>query len=132
MVRSPEAVPQEIQDNSAAHIANEIQRDAFVSLGHTALFAASIAFIGDVAKPGEAEFLWILYLAWASSVLGLLSLTASFELAKRQNDKQRDLVHLLALEVSPFADYANRLALWTFPISLICLAFFAGINVAKA
>lgn len=48
----------ELQEINASNIANEAQRDAFVALGHTALLAASIAFIGGVvalkSAPGSA------------------------------------------------------------------------------
>lgn len=130
--RSEQDCRQEIQDTSSAHIENEAQRDAFVSLGHTALFASSIAFIGDVARPGEAIFLNVLYASWTSSVVGLLALTASFEFAKRSTDLQRESIFLPDFKPSALADVSNRIALWTFPVSLLCLALFAAINIGKS
>lgn len=128
--RSPEDCRSELEAIDAAQIANEVQRDAFVALGHTALFAASIAYIGDVRPAGEAETLWSLYIAWASSVVGLLALTFSFDVARRAaNARRRSIYEQIVDDSAALVNFCNAVALWTFPISLIFLAAFATINV---
>lgn len=128
--RSPEECRDEVQAIDAAHIANEAQRDAFVALGHTALFAASIAFIADVRPAGEAEAIWALYVAWGSSVTGLLALTMSFDIARRAANSRRQLIYEQNVNDSGrLVNLCNAAALWTFPVSLIFLAIFAAINV---
>lgn len=128
--RPPEECRSELQAIDAAQIANEAQRDAFVALGHTALFAASIAFIADVRPAGEAEALWSLYVAWTSSVVGLLALTVSFDVARRAANSRRQSIYEQVVDDSAgLVNFCNAVALWTFPISLILLAVFAAINV---
>lgn len=129
-IRSPEDCWSELEAIDAAQIANEAQRDAFVALGHTALFAASIAFIGDVRPAGEAETLWSLYIAWASSIVGLIALMFSFDVARRAaNSRRRSIYYQIVDDSAALVNLCNAVARWTFPISLIFLAAFAAINV---
>lgn len=119
----------ELQDINASYMANEAQRDAFVALGHTALFASSIAFIGGVDALKSAKGLVFLCGAWGMSVLGLFALTLSFELAKRCADKRRKAIHDAEEPDSASAALANSIALWTFPVSMTLLTAFAVVNI---
>lgn len=119
----------ELQDINASHLANEAQRDALVALGHTALFAASIAFIGGVEALKSAHGLGFLCGAWGSSVIGLFALTLSFELAKRCANDRRKAIHDQNAPHGSMAELSNSVALWTFPLSMTLLTIFAVVNI---
>ncbi len=128
--RSEEDKRQEVSAIIAAQIANGGQRDAFVALGHTVLFTASIAFMGDIRPASEIEWTWLLFLAWASSVIGLFALTWSFREAHiAGNDRLAKIHDDHIADGLDMVDITNGVALWTFPISMLATASFAGINL---
>lgn len=127
--RSENDLRNELDRIKDAHLANEAQRDGFIAVGHTALFAASIGFMGGLDKIQHSEQVWVLCGAWISSVIGMLSLTFSFWLAERYNNARRSGIH----EADPPSDaainFVNALALWTFPASMVLLTIYAGVNI---
>ena len=128
--RSDEDKRQEVAGIIAAQIANAGQRDAFVALGHTVLFTASIAFMGDIRPAGEVEWTWLLFLSWASSVIGLIALTWSFREAHVAADERIAKIHDDDADDGLDAvDFANAVALWTFPLSMLLTAVFVGTNL---
>ena len=129
--KSSQLYKQDVQDTSSAHIANEAQRDTFISLGHTALFASSIAFIGNVVGGQGPTAIGWLYAGWTSSFLGLLALTLSFESASRYNDAHRGSAGKAEEASRNWVDNINKLALFTFPLSLACFAIFAALNISS-
>ncbi|MGC4252342.1 MAG: hypothetical protein QM605_13010 [Sphingobium sp.] len=87
--RSLDDFNHERQALDAAHAQNEAGRDAFIALAHTALFAASVSFVGDVAPITEAIWQPALILGWSADVVGLLALTFSFGAARKAIDARR-------------------------------------------
>ena len=112
-----------------AHIQNEQARDAFIGLGHTALLAASISFVSDVIPLAGAILKPVLLISWMSGVIGLLALTMSFGEATRAIDKRRQAINEETAPQADKADRLNRIAVWTFPVSLITLFLFLAANV---
>ena len=128
--RSEEDKRQEVAAIIAAQIANGGQRDAFVALGHTVLFTASIAFMGDIRPAGKVEWTSLLFLSWASSVVGLIALTWSFREAHVAADERIANIHNDDADDSLDAvDFANAVSLWSFPLSMSLTAAFAAINL---
>ena len=114
----------------AAQITNASQRDSFTALGHTVLFSASIAFLADIRKPSEIEQIWLLYSGWGSTLVGLFALTWSFQEAHRAADRRISSLHDdNASDATRLLDALNAIALWSFPISMLCVAAFAAINL---
>lgn len=129
-MRTDEQKREEVAGITAALSANASQRDAFIALGHTVLFTASIAFIGDVRPAGEIEFVWVLLVGWTLNAVGLLALTWSFQAAHKDGVKRIALIHDDAADDrSKSLDAANCIALWTFPSAMIAIAAFAGLNL---
>jgi len=116
----------------AAHAQNEAGRDAFVALAHTALFAASIAFVGEVTHVTDAVCITALICGWAASVIGLLALTFSFWAARRAIDARREALNDDVPPEAWLADMLNAVALWSFPLALLCLFTFVTANVIHA
>lgn len=116
----------------AAHTQNEAGRDAFVALAHTALFAASVSFVGDVAPLADAILIPVLIAGWAASVIGLLALTISFGAARRAIDARREALNEEDPPKSRIPELLNAISLWSFPVSLLCLFSFVTANVVYA
>ncbi|NJR79340.1 hypothetical protein [Sphingomonas corticis] len=117
----------------AAHQQNETQRDSFIALAHTALFAASISFVGSVAPLRTAIWRPVLVTGWTFSVVGLLALTFSFGAARREIDRRRAALN----DETPPAPsrvlgLLHTVATWSFPLSLLCLFSFVTSNVVSA
>lgn len=132
MARSADDFNHERQALDAAHAQNEAGRDAFVALAHTALFASSVAFVGDVAPLTGAVWKPALILGWLASVVGLLALTVSFGAARKAIDARREALNDEDPPSSHLADALNATALWSFPAALLCLFAFVTANVVKA
>ncbi|MEH3036205.1 MAG: hypothetical protein PGN23_06895 [Sphingomonas adhaesiva] len=77
-LRSPDAAKHELQALDQAHAQNEAARDSFVALAHTALFAASVSFVGSAVPLSKAIWTSALIAGWTLDVAGLLALTISF------------------------------------------------------
>ena len=112
-----------------AHIQNETGRDAFLALAHTALFAASVAFVGNLAHAGDARLIYLLVGAWLASVVGLLALTTSFHDAGRHINRRREQLYLEVAEEPGRTAILNAIALWSFPFALVLTFVFATANV---
>jgi hypothetical protein len=132
MSRSADDFNHERQMLDEAHAQNEVARDSFVALAHTALFAASIAFVGEVTHLGEAIWIPSLLSGWAASVIGLLALTFSFVAARRAIDARREALNDDTPPKSWIPEALNNIALWSFPLSLLCLFSFVTANVVHA
>lgn len=128
-MRSIEDFNHERQALDAAHAQNEAGRDAFVALAHTALFAASVSFVGDVAPLTKAVWKPMLVAGWFADVVGLLALTFSFGAARRIIDARRAALNAIEAPASRFAEALNGVALWSFPVALLCLFSFVTANV---
>jgi hypothetical protein len=122
---------EELKTLDQAHLQNETNRDAFLALAHTALFAASIAFFGDLPASATPEYIYLLIGGWGASVLGLLSLTISFSAATREIDHRRQNVYRELTPRISWAALLNGVGLWTFPIALVSTFVFAGANVLQ-
>lgn len=130
MTRTDEQKQAEVDRINANQSANDGQRDAFVALGHTVLFTASISFMGEVRPAAEIEFVYILFGAWFVSAVGLLALTWSFQAAHNDNNRRVDTVHDdNADDRNVGLELANEIALWTFPAAMIATAIFAALNL---
>lgn len=62
-------------------------------------------------------------------MIGLFALTLSFELAKRCANERRKAIHGQDSTNGSMAEWANSVALWTFPVSMTLLTIFAVINI---
>ena len=127
--RDPEEIAHERAALDAAHSQNEAGRDAFVALAHTALFAASIAFVGDVRPINEAIWKPVLIAGWGASVTGLLALAISFGAARKAIDAQRAALYEAAVPPNRWASRLNTISLWSFPVAILCLFAFVTANV---
>lgn len=132
MSRSIDDFTYERQLLDSAHNQNEAGRDAFIAIAHTALFAASVSFVGDVAPLNDAIWLPALLSGWAGSVVGLLALTFSFGAARRAIDARRAALNDDNPPNSSFSEMLNAVALWSFPVTLLCLFSFVTANVVHA
>ena len=132
MSRSIDDFNHERQALDVAHAQNEAGRDAFVALAHTALFAASVSFVGDVAPVTQAVWLPALIGGWAADVVGLLALTFSFGAARRAIDLRRQALNEEEAPTDTRAERLNGIALWSFPVALLCLFLFATANMVQA
>ncbi len=130
MSRTDEQKREEVAEINAALSANASQRDAFIALGHTVLFTASISFMGDVRPAQEIEFVWVLLFAWALNAVGLIALTWSFQAAHSDNNRRIDRIHDdAAVDGNKCLGITNGVALWTFPAAMIATAVFAALNL---
>lgn len=127
--RSKDDFDHERQALDAAHAQNEAGRDSFIALAHTALFAASVSFVGEVAPIGMAIFKPVLLLGWAADVVGLLALTFSFGAARRAIDARRVALNDPNPPTNIWAERLNGISLWSFPVALLCLFSFVTANV---
>jgi hypothetical protein len=132
MTRSAEDFAYERGTLDAAHNQNEAGRDAFIAVAHTALFAASVSFVGDVTPLTDAILIPILILGWAASVVGLFALTVSFGAARRAIDARRAALNDDNPPNSTLCEVLNGIALWSFPVALLCLFSFVTANVVHA
>ncbi|WP_300534994.1 hypothetical protein [Sphingosinicella sp.] len=130
--RSLDDFNHERQALDAAHAQNEAGRDAFIALAHTALFAASVSFVGDVTPITQAIWRPALILGWAADVVGLLALTFSFGAARRAIDARRAALNDLNPPTDRLCEQLNSIALWSFPVALLCLFSFVTANVVCA
>ena len=127
--RSSDDVKHELQALDQAHAQNEAARDSFVALAHTALFAASVSFVGSAVPLAKAIWPWALVAGWAIDVIGLLSLTISFATARKAIDARRVAIYAETAPIAVWSDRLNELALWSFPAALLCLFSFVTANV---
>jgi hypothetical protein len=130
--RSLDDFNHERQALDAAHAQNEAGRDAFIALAHTALFAASVSFVGDVAPITEAIWRPALVLGWLAAVVGLLALSFSFGAARRAIDARRAALNDADPPNDRICELLNATALWSFPVALLCLFSFVTANVVHA
>lgn len=130
MSRTDKQKREEVAEINAAMSANASQRDAFIALGHTVLFTASISFMGDVRPAREIEFVSVLFFAWFLNAVGLIALTWSFQAAHNDNNRRIDRIHDdSAVDGNKGLEIANGVALWTFPAAMIATAVFAALNL---
>lgn len=129
--RAPDEVAHERSALDAAHTQNEAGRDAFTALAHTALFASSVAFVGDVRPINDAVWKPALILGWGASVVGLLALALSFGAAKRAIDAQRAALYEQKAPRPRLALLLNSVSLWSFPVALLCIFSFVTANVVS-
>lgn len=121
----------ELQMLDAAHLHNEVSRDTFVALAHTALFAASVSFIGDVAPLESAVWKPLVIFAWFASVVGLLAHTFAFVVVRKQIDARRDAIDATNPPNDNDGENLNAIALWTFPLALLSIFAFVAVNVVN-
>jgi hypothetical protein len=119
----------EWRDLNEAFIANQNGRDAFLAVAHTALFAASISFVGDVVKDHELQFVWLIISSWAVGVVGLVSLVASYASAQHEIGKRREAIFHDTHSNYNLTSKLNKMALYSFPIVLFLTFAFAACNV---
>jgi hypothetical protein len=127
--RPKEEIDREASDLATVYVQNEATRDAFLALAHTALFAASVSFVSDLAKSGHTRLLCLLILAWSSNVVGLFALTLSYPATRQHILERQKRIWDAAAPNARYADLLNGIALWTLPIALLCTFVFATANV---
>ena len=127
--RSSDDVKHELQALDQAHAQNEAARDSFVALAHTALFAASVSFVGSAVPLSKAVWTSALIAEWTLDVIGLLALTLSFVTARKAIDARRAALYDEMPPIALWSDRLNGLALWSFPAALLCLFSFVTANV---
>ena len=130
--RTKDDYDHERQALDAAHAQNETNRDTFVALSHTALFAASVSFIGNVAPIKTAIWKPALLSGWTADLVGLLALTLSFGAARRAIDARRRALNDGEAPEHRLAEVLNAISLWSFPLALLCLFSFVTANVVHA
>lgn len=113
----------------AALTANSTARDSFLAIAHTALFAASIAFLSDIVGDQPPIAIWLLVISWAMGVIGLMALTVSYVSADKAIRKRFEQIHDLEAPNANITDRLNLLATVTFAVSLILTFAFSSINV---
>lgn len=129
--RRPEERRRELDQIDQAHAQNETVRDSFLAVAHTALFAASIAFVGDITPLKTASWKWALIISWASSAGGLLALSISYPIVGGFIARRRRLIDDPNEPVCRVCAVVNNAALYSFPISVIALFLFVSINVVR-
>lgn len=127
--RSAEDLKHELQALDQAHAQNEAARDSFIALAHTALFAASVSFVGSAVPLAKAVWRWALIGGWAVDVFGLLALTISFATARKAIDARRAAIYADTPPIAIWSERLNGWALWSFPVALLCLFSFVTANV---
>lgn len=127
--RSKEEIHAELESLNAAHLQNESARESFLALAHTALFAASVSFVGDLESGSGMKALWVLLLGWGASVVGLGALTLSYHESSRHIRKRHSQVYEAACDEPTGLDALNGIALWSFPFALVSTFLFAAVNV---
>jgi hypothetical protein len=129
--RTPDDFKHELQALDTAHAQNEAARDSFVALAHTALFAASVSFVGSAVPLAKAVWPYALVAGWAIDVLGLLARTVSFATARKAVDARRAALYDDIPPVAAWSERLNGFALWSFPAALLCLFSFVTANVVS-
>lgn len=127
--RTPEDFANERDALYQAFAQNEVGRDTFVGLSHTALFASSVAFVGDVRPLAEAIWKPVLIFGWACNLVGLVSLALSFAVVRRHIVSRITALNSDEAPSSAWADVPNAVSLWCVPASLLCLFLFVTVNV---
>lgn len=127
--RTPDECRDELTQLDQAHLQNETARDSFIAVAHTALFAASIAFIGDVVKLEDASASWAVKTAWLLNASGLVALSASYPLVSWHIGKRRGAIYDAAQPNCRICALFNWTALTAFPLSVIALLWFVLANV---
>lgn len=127
--RTPDECRDELTQLDQAHLQNETARDSFIAVAHTALFAASIAFIGDVVAVEDASASWAVKTAWVLNASGLIALSASYPLVSWHIAKRRDAVYDPDQPNCRICAFLNWTALTAFPLSVIALLWFVLANV---
>lgn len=127
--RTPDECKNELAQLDQAHLQNETARDSFIAVAHTALFAASIAFIGDVVKLEEAFSGWAVKAAWICNAGGLIALSISYPLVSWHIEKRRSAIYDPAQPDCRICSWLNWSALAAFPLSVIALLWFVLANV---
>lgn len=122
-------VSEELAALKDAHLQNESARDAFLAIAHTALFAASVAFVGDVAGTASPKIIWVLILGWSVSVVGLCALALSYFVTTTHIRRRHEQVYEPVVDEPLLANAMNSVALWSFPLALISTFAFAAVNV---
>lgn len=112
-----------------AHAQNEVARDGFLAVAHIAMFAASISFVGNVAPIKTAVFIPLLLIGWVASVIGLITLTASFSATTKHINQLREAINEEEKPSARFPEMLNSVALWSFPVALSSLFIFVTANV---
>lgn len=129
--RPKKEVEREWAELAATLTANSLARDSFLAVAHTALFASSIAFLSDIVGSRPPIAIWLIIIAWASAVIGLLSLTISYVSADKAIRTRFEQIHDLEPFQSSITDRLNLIATITFAVSLILTFFFSSINVLR-
>jgi hypothetical protein len=129
--RSLEEIECELEGLKQAHLQNETTRDAFLALAHTALFAASVSFVGDLARDGPARILWLLIVGWSASIVGLCTLTFSYFEAARHIRRRHNQVYAPVADEPRVGNALNAIALGSFPVALISTFIFAAANMLR-
>lgn len=129
--RSTDDLKHELQALDQAHAQNEAARDSFVALAHTALFAASVSFVGSAVPLAKAVWTGALIAGWTLDVAGLLALTISFVTARKAIDARRAALYDDIPPVAAWSERLNGFALWSFPAALLCLFSFVTANVVS-
>jgi hypothetical protein len=88
--------------------------------------------VGDVAPITEAIWQPALIAGWVADVIGLLALTFSFVAARRAIDGMRAALNESDPPTYRLAPALNGIALWSFPVALLCLFSFVTANVVHA
>ncbi len=132
MARTLDDILHERQALDTSHNQNESNRDSFIAIAHTALFAASVSFVGDVAPLSKAIWQPLLIAGWAADVLGLVALAISFVAARREIDARRQALNAEVPPSGGLADTLNAIALWSFPLALVLIFSFVTANVVQA
>lgn len=127
--RSPEDFANERDALYQAFAQNEVGRDTFVGLAHTALFASSVSFVGDVRPLAEAIWKPILIVGWACNLIGLIALALSFAVVRRHIVARITALNSDEAPNSAWAGAPNAISLWCVPASLLCLFLFVTANV---
>lgn len=127
--RTPDECKDELAQLDQAHLQNETARDSFIAVAHTALFAASIAFIGDVVKLEDATAAWAVEASWVLNATGLVALSISYPIVARYIHKRRQAVYNAQPPECRVCSWLNWAALATFPLSVLALLLFVLANV---
>lgn len=125
-------------DTLAAQLScNQSDRDSFFATGHTALLAASVAFVGTAVPLSEAKVPILLIFSWVAGAIGLLGLAISFFAADVEINHRIEHVHASSLpkirnRLSPWrwpSKFLHAIVAITFPISILLLLSFLVLNV---
>jgi heme/copper-type cytochrome/quinol oxidase subunit 2 len=82
-----------------------------------------------LAQAAEAEWRWLLVIAWLFSVVGLIALTVSYHAAGHHISRRRQQIYENSAEDPTSVALLNGVALWSFPAALVSTFVFAMINI---